>query len=66
MMKKTMSTSREMLKGRMTKMRKKTKMERDVRVAKEAESSTKDKDKKGKGDGDNTGGSNRSKRGEKK
>ena len=45
MIKKTMLTSREMLKSRMIKMRKKTKMERDLRVAKEAESSPKDKKK---------------------
>ena len=44
-MKKMMSTSREMLKVRTIKMRKKMKMERDTRVAKEAESSPKDKKK---------------------
>ena len=44
-MKKTVSTLREMLKLRTMKMRKKMKTERDVRVAKEAESSPKDKKK---------------------
>ena len=43
MTKKTMSTSREMLKLRTMKMINKMKMEGDVRVAKEAESSPKDK-----------------------
>ena len=44
-MKKTMLTLREMLKSRTMKLRKKTKTDRDVRVAKEAESSPKDKKK---------------------
>ena len=44
-MKMMMSTSREMLKTRTKKLRKETKMKRDVRAAKEADSSPKDKRK---------------------